>query len=145
MTHDRWSAIKGRFGVATIVVALIVPFGVADNRVAASPVLSASPNPFCQAMVATHPTPPTNYSATAYHQFAKKYLSYYLKLQAVTKDPNARSSLKLLVPILRADSRTTNMKSLARYVAVNQLTWAREWQVFDKSVIACAKWAVNLL
>ena len=144
MTHVGKS-LKGRLGVATLIVTLIAPLGVSVNPAAAGRIRFASADPFCQALIATHPSAPTNNNPSVYHRFAKRYLSYYVKLQTEARDPNARSSLKMLVPILRVEARSANMKSLAGYVAASQVRWVREWLVFDKSVITCAAWAVNLI
>ena len=145
MSHVCGPSLRLRVGAVALVLGLFAPLGVAVGDAAASGFLDAAPNPFCQAMIGTHPTPPTNNSASAYHLFAKQYLHYYLKLQSEAKDHNATNSLKLLVPILKVEARSANMKSLAGYVGAHQVTWAREWQVFDKSVVVCAAWAVNLL
>jgi hypothetical protein len=96
-------------------------------------------------MIADHPSPPTNNSATVYHAWAKQNLKYFEHLQAEANTKVAKSSLKVLVPILRHESKASNMKMLGAYVASQQVTWAREWQDFDKTVVVCAKWAVDLL
>ena len=145
MRPVRKHSLALRVGAVALILGLVAPLGIAVTDATASPNLFAAPNPYCQAMIGTHPTPPTTNAASAYHLFAKQYLHYYLKLQSEAKDHNARISLKLLIPILKVEARSTNMKGLARYVVANQVTWAREWQVFDKSVVACAAWAVNLL
>lgn len=144
-SRDRRRHSYPLLATATLLVASVTPWGVAFNAGAASAMRLASANPFCQSMIGTHPAPPTNSRASAYHHFAKQYLAYYVKLQREAKDLNAKSSLRLLLPILKVEAGSTNMKSLAEYVAANELTWAREWQVFDKSVVTCARWAVALL
>ena len=145
MTHARGHSLTRRVGATALILGLVAPLGIAVTDAGASSVLFAAPNPYCQAMIGAHPMPPTNNSASVYHLFAKHYLHYYMKLQGEAKDPNAKISLKLLVPILTVEARSTNMKSLRGYVNAHQVTWAREWQVFDKSVVACGAWAVNLL
>ena len=145
MNYVRGPSLRLRAGAVALILGLFAPLGVAVPDAAASGFLEAAPNPFCQAMIGTHPTPPTNNSASAYHLFARQYLHYYVTLQSEAKDHNATISLKLLVPILKVEARSATMKSLAGYIAAHQVIWAREWQVFDKSVVACAAWAVNLL
>jgi hypothetical protein len=49
------------------------------------------------------------------------------------------------VPILKVEAKSSNMKSLGIYIGTRQETWALEWQDFDKTVVVCADWAVNLL
>jgi hypothetical protein len=96
-------------------------------------------------MIADHPSPPTNNSAAAYHAWAKKNVKYFEHLRSEANTPIAKRSLRVLVPILKFEATSSNMKSLGGYVSAHQITWAREWQDFDKTVVVCAKWAVDLL
>jgi hypothetical protein len=105
----------------------------------------ASVNPYCQAMIATHPSPPTNGNPALYHLWAKENLKYFEKLQSEATMAKGKSSLRVLVPILRYEARSTNMKTLGAYVRSKQSIWMVQWQDFDVTVVACAKWAVNLL
>jgi hypothetical protein len=57
----------------------------------------------------------------------------------------AKSSLRILVPILKFEARSSNRKTLGAYVRSKEVTWTEQWQAFDVTVVACAKWAVNLL
>jgi hypothetical protein len=105
----------------------------------------ASVNPYCEAMIATHPSPPTNSNPALYHRWAKENLKYFEKLQSEATMAKGKSSLRVLVPILKYEARSTNMKTLGAYVKSKQITWMMQWQDFDVTVVACAKWAVNLL
>jgi hypothetical protein len=105
----------------------------------------ASVNPYCQAMIATHPSPPTNGNPSLYHLWAKENLKYFEKLQSEATMAKAKSSLRVLVPILKYEARLTNLKTLGAYVRSKQISWIVQWQDFDVTVVACAKWAVNLL
>jgi hypothetical protein len=105
----------------------------------------ASVNPYCQTMIATHPSPPTNGNPALYHHWAKENLKYFEKLQSEATMAKAKSSLRVLVPILKYEARSTNTKSLRAYVASKEITWILQWQTFDVTIVACAKWAVNLL
>jgi hypothetical protein len=115
------------------------------SPVGASTIRWASVNPYCESMIADHPSPPTNNSATAYHAWAKENLKYFERLQSEANTKIAKSSLRVLVPILRYEAKASNMKTLGTYVTSRQVTWARERQDFDKTVVVCAKWAVDLL
>jgi hypothetical protein len=106
---------------------------------------SSTINNYCESMIADHPTPPTNNNPAAYHAWAKQNLKYFEHLRSEANTAIAKSSLRILVPILKVEATSSNMKSLANYVGSHQVTWAREWQDFDKTVIVCAKWAVDLL
>jgi hypothetical protein len=106
---------------------------------------SASVNNYCESMIAGHPSPPTNDNAAAYHAWAKKNLKFFQHLQSEAKSATAKSYLRVLVPILKVEAKSTNMKTLSGYIANQQLTWAHEWVEFDESVVVCAKWAINLL
>lgn len=99
----------------------------------------ASVNPYCESMIADHSSPPTNDNPTAYHNWAKQNLKYFEHLQSEANTPVAKSSLRVLVPILKVEAKTSNVKTLATYVDGKQVTWAREWQDFDKTVVVCAK------
>jgi hypothetical protein len=105
----------------------------------------ATVNPYCESMIANHPTPPTNNKATAYHAWAKQNLRYFEHLESEANTSIAKSSLRVLVPILKVEAKASNMKTLGTYVQSNQVTWVREWTDFDKTVVVCAKWAVDLL
>jgi hypothetical protein len=105
----------------------------------------ASVNNYCESMIAVHPSPPTNDNASTYHGWAKRNLKYFEHLQSEATTATAKRSLRVLVPILKVEAKSSNMKTLASYVEGHQVTWAREWQDFDKTVVACAKWAVDLL
>jgi hypothetical protein len=105
----------------------------------------ASVNPYCQAMIATHPSPPTNGNPALYHRWAKENLKYFEKLQSEATMAKGKSSLRVLVPILKYEARSTNMKTLGAYVKTKEIMWMLQWQAFDVTVVACAKWAVNLL
>ena len=96
-------------------------------------------------MIADHPTPPTNNNAVAYHTWAKQNLKYFEHLQSEANTAIAKSSLRVLVPILKVEATSSNMKSLGAYVASHQVTWVRGWTDFDKTVVVCAKWAIDLL
>jgi hypothetical protein len=111
----------------------------------ASTLKLATVNPYCESMIASHPSPPTNNNAATYHSWAKVNLKYFEHLKSEATTPIARSSLKALVPILKIEAKSSNMQTLAPYISREQVTWIREWQDFDKTVIVCAKWAVDLL
>jgi hypothetical protein len=106
---------------------------------------SATINPYCESMIANHPTPPTNNVPTAYHAWAKLNLKYFEHLQSEANTSIAKSSLRVLVPILKVEAKSSNMKTLGPYVTSKEVTWDREWTDFDKTVVVCAKWAVDLL
>lgn len=76
-------------------------------------------------MIADHPSPPTNNNAHTYHAWAKQNLKYFEHLQAEANTSIARSSLRVLVPILKVEAKTSNMKTLGTYVVAEQVTWAR--------------------
>lgn len=105
----------------------------------------ATVNPYCESMIADHPSPPTNDNATMYHAWAKKNLKYFEHLKSEANTSIAKSSLRVLVPILKVEAKASNMKTLGNYVQSLQVTWVREWTDFDKTVVVCAKWAVDLL
>lgn len=105
----------------------------------------ATANPYCQSMIANHPSPPTNNNPHAYHVWAKQNLKYFEHLQAEANTSVAKNSLRVLVPILKVEAKSSNMKALGTYVVAKQVTWTRGWLDFDKTVVVCAKWAVNLL
>jgi pyruvate kinase len=119
--------------------------GVSALPSGASTYHSASINNYCESMIADHPTPPTNNNAAAYHAWAKQNLKYFEHLQSEANTSIAKSSLRVLVPILKFEAKVSNMNSLGAYIGAHQVTWAREWQDFDKTVVVCAKWAVDLL
>ncbi len=96
-------------------------------------------------MIATHPSPPTNESPALYHLWAKENLKYFEKLQSEATMAKGKSSLHVLVPILKFEARSRNMKTLGVYVKSKEVTWILQWQTFDVTVVACADWAVNLL
>ena len=104
-----------------------------------------SVNPYCESMIADHPSPPTNNSPIAYHAWAKQNLKYFEHLQSEANTSVAKSSLRVLVPILKVEAKSSNMKSLGNYIGTRQEPWALEWEDFDKTVVVCADWAVNLL
>ena len=131
--------------MAIVVLGLVWSAVPAVVPVGATPWHEASVNPYCQAMIATHPSPPTNGNPAIYHLWAKENLRYFEKLQSEATTANAKSSLRVLVPILKYEARATDMKGLGIYVQSKGTTWTAQWQVFDVTVIACAKWAVNLL
>jgi hypothetical protein len=126
------------------IVALTVPALIGSSSTAAT-FKSATVNPYCESMIANHPSPPTNDDPTMYHAWAKANLKYFEHLQHEANTSTAKSSLRLLVPILKVEAKSSNMKTLGSYVTSEQVTWAREWQDFDKTVVLCAKWAVDLL
>ncbi len=135
----RSKSLAGAVAVALALGALLVPSaGATTGR-------EVSVNPYCQAMIASHPTPPTSGAATIYRRWAREHLGYFEKLQKEATMAQAKNSLRVLVPILRYEARSTNMKTLDAYVQSKALTWLLQWQIFDVTVVACAKWAVNLL
>ena len=111
----------------------------------ASTYQEASVNPYCQAMIATHPSPPTNENPALYHHWAKENLKYFERLQSEATMAKGKSSLRVLVPILKYEARSTNTRTLGAYVKSKEITWVLQWQAFDVTVVACAKWAVDLL
>jgi hypothetical protein len=119
----------------------LAPLGVAG----ASTRVLAAPNPFCQAMIATHPQPPTGTAYLTYHSFARKYLSYYRKLAAEAPNAAVKHELTQLIAIMTYESATTSRSKLAAYVNANQVTWASDWTLFARAIVACGKWIVNLL
>ena len=122
-------------------VVTLAPFGVAG----ASAAELAAPNPFCQAMIATHPQPPTGTDYAAYHMFAKRYLSYYRKLASEAPSAAVKRELTQLISIMKVEAATTSRSRLAAYVDANQVTWASDWTLFARAIVACGKWVVNLL
>jgi hypothetical protein len=123
----------------------VLPVTVFGQSSGAATVKWATVNPYCQSMIADHPTPPTTNNPRTYHVWAKQNLKYFEHLQAEANTPIAKSSLRVLVPILKVEAKSSNLKALGAYVVAQQVTWVREWQDFDKTVVVCAQWAVNLL
>ncbi len=115
--------------------------GVSD----ASVTRSAAPNPFCQVMIATHPQPPTGTTASTYRSFARQYLPYYRGLAVVAPSAMIRRDLHQVIAIMKLEAGPTSNATLEKLVAKNQVTWARDWTLFTTAVVACARWAVNLL
>ncbi|MEO9180406.1 MAG: hypothetical protein ABI298_02005 [Acidimicrobiales bacterium] len=118
---------------------------LAAGSAGASTFQVAGVNPYCQAMVATHPSPPTNNNPALYHRWAMENLTYFERLESEATMAKGKSSLRVLVPILKFEARSTNMKTLGAYLKSKEITWVVQWQDFDVTVVACAKWAVNLL
>jgi hypothetical protein len=129
--------------VASVPGAAMTSFGAPTSD--AATLRETSVNPYCESMIADHPSPPTNNSPIAYHAWAKQNLKYFEHLQSEANTSVAKSSLRVLVPILKVEAKSSNMKSLGTYIGTRQETWAPEWQDFDKTVVVCADWAVNLL
>jgi hypothetical protein len=127
------------------VVATVTITCVGASSSGATSFRSSSINNYCESMIADHPTPPTNNNARAYHAWAKQNLKYFEHLQSEANTAIAKSSLRVLVPILRVEAATSNKRSLGSYIAMHEVTWVREWTDFDKTVVVCAKWAVDLL
>lgn len=140
----RSNGILGRLGTVVVVGTLAITSVGASSSGAAS-FRSSTINNYCESMIADHPTPPTNNNASAYHRWAKQNLKYFEHLQSEANTPIAKSSLRVLVPILKVEAASSNKRSLGTYIENHQVTWVREWTDFDKTVVVCAKWAVDLL
>lgn len=143
--NERRHRYVGRvFGAAALVGALAVTCAVSSPSGAAT-FKSSTINNYCESMIANHPTPPTNSNAATYHAWAKQNLKYFEHLQSEANTAIAKSSLHVLVPILKFEAAPAHAKALNSYVVSHETTWVREWTDFDKTVVVCAKWAVDLL
>jgi hypothetical protein len=143
--NERRNRILGRaFGAVVLVGTLAIAF-VDVSPSGAATFKSSTINNYCESMIADHPTPPTNNNAAAYHAWAKQNLKYFEHLQSEANTAIAKSSLRVLVPILKVEATSSNKKSLGAYIASHEVTWVRGWTDFDKTVVVCAKWAIDLL
>lgn len=132
------TSLLGSVASVLIVVSLGAPAGASSRPVAA-------PNPFCQAMIAVHPQPPTGVDYAAYRSFAKRYLAYYEKLDVRAPNVSVRRLLNQVIAIMKVEAATKNSTKLAAYVAAQQVVWFRDWTLFTKSIVSCGAWVVNLL
>jgi len=96
--------------VASVPGAAMTSFGASTSD--AATLRETSVNPYCESMIADHPSPPTNNSPIAYHAWAKQNLKYFEHLQSEANMSVAKSSLRVLVPILKVEAKSSNMKSL---------------------------------
>src|ERR1035438_4119295 len=94
-----------RVAMLTTLAALTVT-ALSGSSSSAATFKSATINPYCESMIANHPTPPTNNVPTAYHVWAKQNLKYFEHLQSEANTSIAKSSLRVLVPILKVDRKS---------------------------------------
>jgi hypothetical protein len=119
----------------TVAAVMLVSLGVA---VPSSSALGTSA--FCQTIFTYKPIkPPSTFTTTTYHAWAKSYLPFYEELASEAAKSSTKKVLTEIVTVLKYEANAKSLTSLEKYVATNQTTWTNDAKALANAIIACAK------
>jgi hypothetical protein len=117
---------------------------VAPNGEAADSHQFASPSAFCTTIKTfAVAEPPTFITISAYHVWAKLYLTSYEKLASEAPRSSVKKLLNEVVAILKYEGKATSLTKLKRYVATNTALWKKAVTQLFQSGITCASHGIR--
>ena len=128
------TALKVFLGSAVVIGTVAVPLGIGVQSSGAS-------SAFCTTLKTweTNPpkAPPSAYTTSGYHAWAKTYIPFYEKLAAEAPNATTAKLLNNVVQILKDYANASSIATLERDAATNAKGYEEDAVALEKAVIAC--------